>query len=394
MQPGEKTRAPLRSRESSQVHAPAHLRLTVVFHPDLTRIGASMKLGTIDASGIMRLTASVIGRNAPLFSDDLALDESHVSRRALTLSHHARGLLLADASGASHCQLGPDKSASMAVTFDELKRGLSIRFGHGVVCWLRLSQFQPDFAVHVTDAGDDFAGVSPEASAVRRLIDIAARCDLPTLLCGETGVGKEIVARAIHVRSHRNKAPLVSVNMAAVPEALADAELFGAAKGAYTGAETRDGYFQLADGGTLFLDEIGEAPLPLQPKLLRTLQEGEVPVVGGKTKQVDVRIIAASDANLSDASQFKQPLLHRLAGITIDIPPLSARREDLGVLLLASSARVPGSRDVSHVKGASLAKGISLDSSHRSVSLGLDLAKNKPSIAAAWAQFMHDALNT
>ena len=394
MQPGEKTRAPLRSRESGQVHAPAHLRLTVVFHPDLTRIGASMKLGTIDASGIMRLAASVIGRNAPLFSDDLALDEPHVGRRALTLSHHARGLLLADVSGVSHCQLGPDKSASMAVTFDELKRGLSIRFGHGVVCWLRLSQFQPDFAAHVTGLADDFAGVSPEASAVRRLIDIAARCDLPTLLCGETGVGKEIVARAIHARSHRNKAPLVSVNMAAVPETLADAELFGAAKGAYTGAETRNGYFQTADGGTLFLDEIGEAPLPLQPKLLRTLQEGEVPVVGGKTKQVDVRIIAASDANLSDTSQFKQPLLHRLAGITIDIPPLSARREDLGVLLLASSARVPGSRDVSHVKGASLAKGISLDSSHRSVSLGLDLAKNTPSIAAAWAQFIYDALNT
>jgi hypothetical protein len=90
MQPGEKTRAPLRSRESSQVHAPAHLRLTVVFHPDLTRIGASMKLGTIDASGIMRLTASVIGRNAPLFTDDLALDEPHVSRRALILSRHSK----------------------------------------------------------------------------------------------------------------------------------------------------------------------------------------------------------------------------------------------------------------------------------------------------------------
>ena len=90
MQSGEKTRAPLRSRESDQVHAPAHLRLTVVFHPDRTRIGASMKLGTIDASGIMRLTASVIGRNAPLFSDDLALDEPHVSRRALILSHHSK----------------------------------------------------------------------------------------------------------------------------------------------------------------------------------------------------------------------------------------------------------------------------------------------------------------
>jgi DNA-binding NtrC family response regulator len=394
MQPGEKTRAPLRSRESDQGHASAHLRLTVVFHPDLTRIGASMKLGTVDASGIMRLDASVIGRNAPLFSDDLALDEPHVSRRALTLSHHARGLLLADASGVSHCQLGPDKSASMAVTFDELKRGLSVRFGHGVVCWLRLSQYKRDVPARLTDAVHDFAGVSPEASAVRRLIDVAAQCDLPTLLCGETGVGKEIVARAIYARSHRSKAPLVSVNMAALPETLADAELFGVARGAYTGAETRAGYFQRADGGTLFLDEIGEAPLSLQPKLLRTLQEGEVPVVGGKTKRVDVRIIAASDAKLSDASQFKQPLLHRLAGIKIDIPPLSARREDLGVLLLASSARVPSSHGASHIKDLSLAAGISIDSSHRSVPLGLDLAKNTPSFAAAWAQFIYDALNT
>ena len=394
MQPGEKTRAPLRSRESDQGHAPAHLRLTVVFHPDLTRIGASMKLGTVDASGIMRLDASVIGRNAPLFSDDLALDEPHVSRRALTLSHHARGLLLADASGVSHCHLGPDKSASMAVTFDELKRGLSVRFGHGVVCWLRLSQSQPDVAAHVTDEDDGFAGVSPEASAVRRLIDVAARCDLPTLLCGETGVGKEIVACAIHARSHRSKAPLVSVNMAALPETLADAELFGVARGAYTGAEARAGYFQAADGGTLFLDEIGEAPLSLQPKLLRTLQEGEVPVVGGKTTQVDVRIIAASDANLSDTSQFKQPLLHRLAGITIDIPPLSARREDLGVLLLASNARVPSSRAASLSEDFSLATGSRSESGHRSVSLGWDLAKNTPSLAAAWAQFIYDALNT
>jgi hypothetical protein len=90
MQPGEKTRAPLRSRESDQGHASAHQWLTRVFHPDLTRIGASMKLGTIDASGIMRLDASVIDRNAPLLSDDLALDEPHVSRRALILSHHSK----------------------------------------------------------------------------------------------------------------------------------------------------------------------------------------------------------------------------------------------------------------------------------------------------------------
>jgi len=90
MQPGEKTRAPLRSRESDQDHAPAHLRLTVVFHPDLTRIGASMKLGTIDASGIMHLDASVIGRPAPLFRDDPAFNEQYLSRRALILSHHSK----------------------------------------------------------------------------------------------------------------------------------------------------------------------------------------------------------------------------------------------------------------------------------------------------------------
>jgi len=90
MQPGEKTRAPLRSRESDQGQAPAHLRLTVVFHPDLTRIGASMKLGTVDASGIMRLDASVIGRNAPLLADDPVVNEQHLSRRALILSHHSK----------------------------------------------------------------------------------------------------------------------------------------------------------------------------------------------------------------------------------------------------------------------------------------------------------------
>ena len=90
MQPGEKTRAPLLTRESDQVHASAHLRLTVVFHPDLTRIGASMKLGVVDASGVMRLDASVIGRNAPLFRDDPALSEQHLSRRALIHSHHSK----------------------------------------------------------------------------------------------------------------------------------------------------------------------------------------------------------------------------------------------------------------------------------------------------------------
>ena len=373
MQPGEKTRAPLRSEESDQGHAPAQLRLTVVFHPDLTRIGASMTLGTIDSSGVLRLETSVVGRNAPLLTDDIPLDEPHISRRALKLSHHARGLSLADTSGLSHCQLGPNKSCSMALTYEELKRGLSIRFGHGVVCWLRLIHRQADATARDSDALSGFVGVSPEAAAVRRLIDTAARCDLPALLCGETGVGKEIVARAIHAQSYRSQAPLVAVNMATLPETLADAELFGTAKGAYTGAKTRQGYFQAAHGGTLFLDEIGETSMTVQPKLLRVLQEGEVPVVGGRTQRVDTRIIAASDANLTDVSVLKQPLLHRLAGIRIDIPALSARREDMGLLLCAQSS-----------KG---------DSTMPSVPLGLELAVSTPTIAAVWAQFVYDALN-
>ena len=229
-----------------------------------------------------------------------------------------------------------------------------------------------DATVHGSDALSGFVGVSPEAAAVRRLIDTAARCDLPALLCGETGVGKEIVARAIHAQSYRSQAPLVAVNMATLPETLADAELFGAAKGAYTGAKTRQGYFQAAHGGTLFLDELGETPMAVQPKLLRVLQEGEVPVVGGRTQRVDARIIAASDANLTDVFVLKQPLLHRLAGIRIDIPALSARREDMGLLLCAQSS-----------KG---------DSTMPSVPLGLELAVSTPAIAAVWAQFVYDAL--
>ena len=374
MQPGDKTRAPLRFGESVQGHLPLQLRLTVVFHPDLTRIGASTMLGTIDSSGALRLETSAVGRNAPLLTDEIPLNEPHISRRALKLSHHARGLLLADISGVSHCQLGPDKSASMAVAFDELKRGLCIRFGHGVVCWLRLAQPQTDEITCHADTGHAFVGVSHEAQAVRRLIATAAQCDLPTLICGETGAGKEIVARSIHEQSERRQARLVAVNMAALPETLADAELFGVTKGAYTGAEMRDGYFQKADGGSLFLDEMGEAPLSIQPKLLRALQEGEIQVVGGRTQQVDARIIAATDARLTNHEAFNRPLLNRLAGITINVPSLSDRREDLGLLLLAHDA-----------KPAGLGK---------SVPLGWELAKSSPKIAAAWAQFFFDALNT
>ena len=139
MRPGDKTRAPLRTGEPDQRATPLQLKLTVVFHPDRARIGASLKLGAVNASGVLHLDATALGRHGPLFTDGLGLNEPHISRRALTLKHHARGIQLLNASEASYIQLGQEKTSSMSLSFSELKRGVAIRFGHGVVCWLRLA---------------------------------------------------------------------------------------------------------------------------------------------------------------------------------------------------------------------------------------------------------------
>ena len=373
MRPGDKTRAPLRTGESDQGTRSLQLRLTVVFHPDPARIGASLKLGALNASGLMHLNATMLGRNAPCFDDDLGLAEPHISRRALTLRHHARGLQLLNVSETSYTQLGPEKASSMSLSFKELERGVAIRFGHAVVCWMRLapepaSELVPEMAPASVEPVDDsvagFAGVSPQASNLRRLISIAASSDLPVLLRGESGVGKEVAASAIHAASTRSSKPLVVLNMAALPETLAEAELFGSARGAFTGAEKRAGYFAEANHGTLFLDEIGELPMAVQPKLLRALQTGEVQVVGGRPHKVDVRIIAASDADLDDSKGFKNALRQRLAGITIDIPPLRERPEDLGILLATSE----------------------------DTRLLLDTSMNSRDVAA-WASFVYDGLH-
>ena len=369
MRPGDKTRAPLRTGELEQGVAPLQLRLTVVFHPDRARIGASLKLGALNASGVLHLDATTLGRNAPLFEDSLGLNEPHISRRALTFRHHARGLQLLNASENSYIQLGPEKASSMSLSFKALERGVAIRFGHGVVCWLRLapelaSEIAPESGEAVDDSVAGFAGVSPQASNVHRLISIAASSDLPVLLRGESGVGKEVAAAAIHGASTRSDRQLVVLNMAALPETLAEAELFGSARGAFTGAEKRTGYFAEANHGTLFLDEIGDLTMSVQPKLLRALQTGEVQVVGGKPQKVDVRIIAASDADLDDREGFKNALLQRLAGITINLPPLRERPEDLGILLATSEHTRP-----------------LLDKSM------------SPRDTAAWASFVYDALH-
>jgi DNA-binding NtrC family response regulator len=181
-------------------------------------------------------------------------------------------------------------------------------------------------------------GESEALQRVRYEIRRVADLDVPVLLRGETGTGKELVARAIHQASRRQSGPCLCVNMGAIPASLAASELFGATKGAFTGS-VRDqaGYFQRASGGTLFLDEIGEAPPEVQVMLLRVLETGEVQRVGGlEPQRVDVRLIAATDANLEQAiedGRFRAPLLHRLAGYEVLVPPLRERRDDFGRLL-------------------------------------------------------------
>jgi len=181
-------------------------------------------------------------------------------------------------------------------------------------------------------------GQGPSMTQLRREIQRVAGLPISVLIRGETGTGKELIAGAIHQASPRSRGPYLAVNMAAIPPSLAAAELFGAARNAFTGADrSREGYFAQAHGGTLFLDEVGETPPDVQPLLLRALETGEIQTVGGAPRRVDVRLIAATDARLEEnvaAGRFRAPLLHRLGGYQIHVPPLRQRREDLGLLFL------------------------------------------------------------
>ena len=184
-----------------------------------------------------------------------------------------------------------------------------------------------------------FVGTSAAAVEVKRQARRAAQTTSPVLLLGETGTGKELLAHAIHAASGRRRGPFISLNIAAVPDTLLEAEFFGVAPGAYTGADRkgRDGKFKLADGGTLFLDEIGDMPLALQAKLLRALQEGEIePLGSNKLVPFDARVIAATSRDLvklMQAGTFREDLFYRLNVLPIRVPPLRERQNDIAALI-------------------------------------------------------------
>ncbi|WP_431777895.1 sigma-54 interaction domain-containing protein [Ottowia caeni] len=239
----------------------------------------------------------------------------------------ALGIVLFD-QAATNLQPLMAKFARLQQDLDDARRELAAQRGAGP---------RADRQSRYTFAS--FIGASPAAVEVKRQARRAAQSGSPVLLLGETGTGKELLAHAIHATSVRSQGPLVSVNIAAVPDTLLEAEFFGVSAGAYTGAERkgRVGKFKLADGGTLFLDEIGDMPLSLQAKLLRALQEGEIePLGSNELVPFDARLIAATSRDLSAlvaAGTFREDLYYRLNVLPIRVPPLRERRSDIPALV-------------------------------------------------------------
>ena len=195
-----------------------------------------------------------------------------------------------------------------------------------------------DESIHMEHHGAEIIGASPAFKEVVRQVDVVAPTDATVLLQGETGTGKELLARAVHQQSFRSDHPFITVNGAAMPSGLLESELFGHERGAFTGALAQTiGRFELAHQGTLFLDEIGDLPLDVQPKLLRVLQEHAFERLGStRTRRADVRLVAATNRELAplvDAGQFRADLYYRLNVFPIMVPPLRQRAEDIPLLV-------------------------------------------------------------
>ncbi|RUO24402.1 sigma-54-dependent Fis family transcriptional regulator [Aliidiomarina minuta] len=310
--------------------------LIIACHPDANRLGEYAVLDSLWQHGSQELS-----RHWPEF-----INPQDSFGKGLSIAHISRKSLLLERSGAMQIKLsrqqysapvrvdGKALQDSLLVGKKELQQGVQLCLSERVLLILK---YIPVPALHNNSYG--LLGLSQDIEAVRERIRKVDGLNEPVLIRGATGTGKELVAQAIYQNSARVGKPFISVNLAALQESLAAAELFGARKGSYTGAvQERQGYFQAANGGTLFLDEIGEASVEVQTMLLRVLETGDVmPVGANQSEKVDVRIIAATDANLEklgETDAFKLPLLHRLSSYQIFLSPLKERCEDIPCLLL------------------------------------------------------------
>ena len=284
----------------------------------------------VHAEIILRDPAILVGRSPDC---DLVLRDESVSWRHASVEKVSDGIRIRDLGSSNGTFLEGSRIESAVAG-----PGDHVRLGRTTLQLFSPAHPRPSSRESGASADSsrglaELIGRSKPMRAVYQRIREAAHGKLPVLILGETGTGKELTARALHMVGPRASGALVPVNCAALPRDMVEAELFGHTRGAFTGAQTdRVGAFEAAAGGTIFLDEIAEFPLELQPKLLRILDEGMVPRVGGKPVSVDFRVVAATNRNLRQevsANRFRQDLFYRIAAVTIQLPPLRERPEDL-----------------------------------------------------------------
>lgn len=329
----------------------SELVLTIACHPDSGRVGEIARVEGARGLDVSRLSPEFLPPRASPGAASEPLADPRLSRKPLRLWDDGDRLRLDPTGTTTTVEIdGRVITTIETLPVDAADRGVLITLGRSVALLLhRIPANQvPGSAPRESGrpAEHGLVGASPAIERVRIELERVAPLDVPVLLRGESGSGKELVARALHDASPRAKRPFVAMNMAAISASTAASELFGHVRGAFTGAaRDHDGFFARADGGTLFLDEIGETPPELQPMLLRVLETGDVSAVGAtRTRRVDVRVIAATDADLEamlgrdvpggSQKQFRAPLFHRLAGYTIAIPPLRERPDDIARLFV------------------------------------------------------------
>ncbi len=261
-------------------------------------------------------------------SADFRLTDPGVSRAHLHLALGPGGVRLRDAGSKNGTFMGNARVHELTLTGDA-----AVTMG-GTTLAIAIAAQVTDLPMSANDRFGEAIGNSPIMRHLFASLEKAAASELTILLEGESGVGKDLLARAIHAKSPRAHGPLVVADCGAIPENLIESELFGHERGSFTGAEqARRGVFEEAAGGTLFLDEIGELPLDMQPKLLRALEAREVRPVGAQApRTIDVRVIAATNRRLAEASrtgEFRSDLFYRLAVVRATIPPLRERSEDI-----------------------------------------------------------------
>ena len=264
--------------------------------------------------------------------NDLSLDDKKISRHHFEIAFTDNGYLLVDLQSTNGTFLDGKR-----VERAYLAAGSQIAVGDDVLLFTPLNE-EIEVSPHSEGFFAGMVGRSLKMRQIFALLKKVAPMDVSVLITGETGTGKELVARAVHDHSPRRKGPFVVLDCGAIPENLIESELFGHERGAFTGADrTREGAFERAQGGTIFLDELGELRSDLQPRLLRVLEAREVRRVGGSAViDLDVRVVAATNRDLSKQvaeGNFREDLFFRLAVINLALPPLRARREDIGALL-------------------------------------------------------------